>query len=68
VDGEALIGRDAELARLQDALDGLGSGPAPVFEVVGEPGIGKTRLIAELTARAHDRRHLVVSGQAAEFE
>jgi DNA-binding NarL/FixJ family response regulator len=63
-----LIGRDAELARLQDALDGLGPGLAPVFEVVGEPGIGKTRLIGEIVARAHERRYLVASGQAAEFE
>ena len=39
-----------------------------MFEVVGEPGIGKTRLISELVALAHERRHVVASGQAAEFE
>jgi DNA-binding NarL/FixJ family response regulator len=68
VTGEVLIGRDAELGRLQAALDGLAAGPSPVYEIVGEPGIGKTRLIAELTGRAHERRHLVLAGQAAEFE
>jgi predicted ATPase len=61
----ALTGRALELKRLEDALDG--SGP-PIFEVVGEPGIGKSRLLAELAARAQNRRYLVFSGRSAEFE
>ena len=32
------------------------------------PGIGKTRLLAELRRRAEDRGHVVLSGAAAEFE
>ena len=34
----------------------------------GEPGIGKTRLLAELRERADSRGHLVLAGSAAEFE
>jgi predicted ATPase/DNA-binding NarL/FixJ family response regulator len=49
-------------------LDAVPGGSAPVVEVVGEPGIGKTRLLAELCARAEERGHLVLSGRAAEFE
>jgi DNA-binding NarL/FixJ family response regulator/tetratricopeptide (TPR) repeat protein len=35
---------------------------------VGEPGIGKTRLLAELAARADARGRLVLSGSASELE
>ena len=41
---------------------------AAMLYLVGEPGIGKTRLLAELQARAHGLRHLVLGGRAAEFE
>ena len=36
--------------------------------LVGEPGIGKTRLLAELAARAERAAHLVLSGSASELE
>ena len=36
--------------------------------VEGEPGIGKTRLLAELRRRAEERGHLVLHGVASEFE
>jgi ATP/maltotriose-dependent transcriptional regulator MalT len=35
---------------------------------VGEPGIGKTRLLEELAARAELRGHLVLAGSASELE
>jgi predicted ATPase len=35
---------------------------------VGAPGIGKTRLVAELAARADARGHIVLTGSSAEFE
>jgi ATP/maltotriose-dependent transcriptional regulator MalT len=63
-----LVGRDAELQALERALDAVAGGSAPVVEVVGEPGIGKTRLLGELCASAEERGHLVLSGRAAEFE
>ncbi|HYT78758.1 MAG TPA: AAA family ATPase, partial [Actinomycetota bacterium] len=34
----------------------------------GEPGIGKTRLLRELAARAEARGHIVLSGSASELE
>ena len=37
-------------------------------ELVGEPGIGKTRLLAELATRAGHRDQLVLSGSASELE
>jgi DNA-binding CsgD family transcriptional regulator len=50
------------------ALDAVADGSARALAVVGEPGIGKTRLLAELGALAEHRGQLVLSGRAAEFE
>ena len=47
-----LVGRDAELAVLLDALAEIRDGRGRLVEIVGEPGIGKSRLVEELEARA----------------
>ena len=43
-----MVGRDAELAQLTNALAPVRAGVARMALVVGEPGIGKSRLLAEL--------------------
>src|SRR5262245_24522629 len=63
-----LVGRAAETRSLDDLLAGLSRGDAGALEIVGEPGIGKTRLLAELAERADERRCLVLTGSAAELE
>src|SRR5262245_1912601 len=63
-----LVGRADELGALDDLLDRLDDGGAAALELVGEPGIGKPRLLAELSARADDRGHTVLSGSATELE
>ena len=65
---EQLVGRAEELGGLDDALAELAQGRSVAIELVGEPGIGKTRLLAELARRAEERGHLVLSGRAAELE
>jgi DNA-binding CsgD family transcriptional regulator len=62
------VGRQAELDGLEQALDALAEGTWGCLAVEGEPGIGKTRLLAELRERAEARGHLVLAGSAAEFE
>jgi class 3 adenylate cyclase/tetratricopeptide (TPR) repeat protein len=47
-----IIGRDAELQFLLTRLQTAVSGRGQLVHVVGEPGIGKSRLIAELRRRA----------------
>ncbi|WGD55391.1 adenylate/guanylate cyclase domain-containing protein [Bradyrhizobium sp. CB1650] len=49
-----LIGRDAELARVIGSLDLACGGAAQLVRLVGEAGIGKTRLVSEFVARIRD--------------
>ena len=65
---EHLVGRGDALESLERILDEVGRGQPGAVEVSGEPGIGKSRLLMELAARAEARGHLVLSGAAAELE
>ena len=49
-----LIGRDAELGRMLDCLERAVAGDAHVVRLIGEAGIGKSRLVRELLARVED--------------
>jgi ATP/maltotriose-dependent transcriptional regulator MalT len=62
------VGRTAELGAIDSVLDELDAGRPAALAIVGEPGIGKTRLLAELAARADERRHLVLTGTASELD
>jgi DNA-binding NarL/FixJ family response regulator len=65
---DPLVGRDDELASLEEVLADLERGRSRAIELVGEPGIGKTRLLRELADRADLRGLLVLSGSASELE
>ena len=43
-----LIGRDDEMAVLRGAIDDLGRGSGQIVSVMGEAGLGKSRLVAEM--------------------
>lgn len=62
----ALVGRDAELAQLEDALDAAIAGSGSVLFLVGEAGIGKSRLARALATRAGRNGIPVLSGRAAQ--
>jgi len=47
-----LIGRDREMACLTGALDRVRQGCAEFAELIGAPGIGKSRLLQELSSHA----------------
>jgi DNA-binding NarL/FixJ family response regulator len=63
-----LVGREHELELIEELLEGTCAGEARFLFVAGEPGIGKTRLLDELLARAGERGCLALHGSAAEFE
>ncbi|HVB27556.1 MAG TPA: AAA family ATPase, partial [Mycobacteriales bacterium] len=54
-----LLGRDGDLAALLLAWQDARSGTGRVVEVVSEPGLGKSRLLAEFAAQAAGDVHLV---------
>jgi ATP/maltotriose-dependent transcriptional regulator MalT len=64
----ALLGRKHELGAFERALEAVERGPTRAVGLRGEPGIGKSRLIAELGSRAEERGHLVLAGRATELE
>jgi DNA-binding CsgD family transcriptional regulator len=53
-----LVGRHAERARLEDALERARRGDGSIVLLSGEAGVGKTRLAAELAAAARGARVL----------
>ena len=61
-----LVGRAAELAMARGLVDGLAAGRGAVLLVAGEAGIGKTRLLDEVAARAADGGLTVLSGRAVQ--
>jgi len=61
-----LVGRDAELDELRGALDAAIAGYGGLFLIVGEPGIGKSRLADELVREARSRRASVLVGRCWE--
>jgi class 3 adenylate cyclase/tetratricopeptide (TPR) repeat protein len=64
--GGPSIGRDREIERLLSALERARGGAASVIEISGEPGMGKTRLVEEVAARAPDFR--LVQSRCEEYE
>jgi class 3 adenylate cyclase len=48
LDAEPLIGREDELTSLLDAAGAVADGPGKVITLLGEPGMGKSRLLGEV--------------------
>jgi ATP/maltotriose-dependent transcriptional regulator MalT len=65
---DPLVGRAQELGSLERTLDQLDEGRPSAILLVGEAGIGKTRLLRELALRGELRGHLVLVGSGSELE
>ena len=59
-----LVGRDRETAALTRALDHARAGDGRFVEILGEPGIGKTRLAEELRERAEGLERVSATAEA----
>ena len=66
--GRIFVGRDHELERLGQLWKEAtaGEGGLRVALLAGEPGVGKTRLAAELAQRAHDEGAAALAGRCDE--
>jgi DNA-binding SARP family transcriptional activator len=58
-----LVNRTTELAFLDGCLEQAQAGSRQLVLVAGEAGIGKTRMVAELSRRAHERGAAVLYGR-----
>jgi DNA-binding CsgD family transcriptional regulator len=64
--GTSLCGRDAELARLREVLGEASAGGGSVILLVGEAGIGKSRLAGQCAAMAREAGLRVLVGRTTE--
>jgi DNA-binding SARP family transcriptional activator/tetratricopeptide (TPR) repeat protein len=60
------VGRESELAELRAGLDSAIAGRGSLFLLVGEPGIGKSRLAEEIVRQARARRARLLVGRCWE--
>jgi DNA-binding CsgD family transcriptional regulator len=62
-----MVGRDDELGRLLTLLSDAEAGRSVAALVSGDAGVGKSRLVSEVTQLAEGRGFTVLSGQCAEL-
>jgi DNA-binding CsgD family transcriptional regulator len=62
-----LVGRDGELERLRARLDDAAASRAVAALIGGDAGVGKSRLVSEVTQLAASRGFIVLCGQCAEI-
>ena len=63
-----LVGREAELDRIDAVLAGARAGDGGVLVLTGEPGVGKSALLDAVAGRAGDMRLLRAAGSEHEAE
>ena len=59
-----LVGRARELAYLHELVARAASGQGQIVSLVGEAGVGKSRLLEELKATLHSHHYLLIDGAA----
>ena len=62
------VGRETELREFHVALEAVIAGRGSIILLTGEPGIGKTRTVIEVTEAARARGMLVVWGRCQDWE
>jgi class 3 adenylate cyclase len=61
------VGRQAELAALHQALEQAGAGHGQVVAVIGEPGVGKTRLFHEFAHASRTQGWLLLESRSTSY-
>jgi DNA-binding NarL/FixJ family response regulator len=65
---EQFVGRAEELGSFDEVLGEVDQGNPSAIALIGEPGIGKTRFLAEFARSADQAGRLVLAGSASELE
>jgi class 3 adenylate cyclase/tetratricopeptide (TPR) repeat protein len=65
--GSALVGRGVELAEMERWIEGVIAGQGLVAFIIGEAGLGKSRLVAEMRRRIHGREVRWLEGRGLSF-
>ena len=65
---DELVEREPQLERLDELLGAVLEGRGAVVFILGEPGVGKTRLVAEAKRRASDLSTEVLRARGGELE
>ena len=63
----SLVGRDTQLALLKDRLKDLDQGKGSAVAVIGEAGLGKSTLIAELKKSTEGSRFIWLKGESLSY-
>jgi len=63
----SFVGRQTELAALHQALEQAGAGHGQVVAVIGEPGVGKTRLFHEFTQASRPQGWLRLESSSTSY-
>jgi DNA-binding CsgD family transcriptional regulator/tetratricopeptide (TPR) repeat protein len=61
------VGRERELAQLERCLDAVKAGRGASVLLLGDPGIGKTRMVEELARRSRAHGFDLLTGRAIDF-
>ncbi len=61
------VGRDGELQQLHRALEAAASGQGQLVAIVGEPGVGKSRLLWEFTHSRHTQGWLTIEARSVSY-
>jgi tetratricopeptide (TPR) repeat protein len=61
------VGRQVELAALHQTLEQAGAGHGQIVAVIGEPGVGKTRLFHEFTQVSRPQGWLLLESSSASY-
>lgn len=62
-----MVGRQAELAQIEQIMDRVQAGRGQIFGITAEAGLGKSRLVAEIIRRANSRGMNIHVGECQSY-